>query len=74
MTFETFIVEPGSDILSGGRIHEQVARDITSVFEKIQERGGKFVTAIALADHVTHAGEGGKPNGATYIVAEFTEA
>jgi hypothetical protein len=73
MPFETFVIEPGSDILSGDRKHEAVAKDITDVFEAIKERGGQFVTAIALADHTTYAGQGGEPNGATYIVAEFPE-
>jgi hypothetical protein len=70
MPFETFIVKPGSDSLSGGRKHEE---DITRVFETIKARGGEFVTALALADHTTYAGEGGKPNGAAYIVAEFPD-
>jgi hypothetical protein len=76
MPFEAFVVEPGSDGLSGNRKHETVAKEITEVFEKIKERGGKFVTAFALADRVTtsESDECVEPNGAAYIVAEFPEA
>lgn len=74
MPFETFVIEPGSSVSLGDRTHEMVAKDITKTFENIKQRGGQFVTAIELADHVTYAGQGGEPNGATYIVAEFPES
>lgn len=71
MPFETYIVEAGSDISEGDRKHDEVANDITAVFEDIAKRGGKFVTAISMADKTTMSGAGGHPDGATYIVAEF---
>lgn len=73
MPFETYIVEPGSDILEGDRKHEEVAKDITGMFEDIKNRGGKFVTAISMADKTAMSAQGGHPDGATYIVAEFPD-
>jgi hypothetical protein len=71
MPFETFIVETGSDILEGDRKHEQVAEDISKVFERIREGGGQYVTSIPLADKTTMSSSGGHPDGALYIVADM---
>ena len=70
MPFETYIVEPGSDILEGDRSHEEVAEEITGVFEDIQIEAANY-TAIAMADKTTHSGAGGHPDGATTSLLNF---
>lgn len=73
MPFETLIIKGGRDFLEGDRSHEEVAADITQVFENIKDRGGEFVTAIAFADKTSPEFKGGHPDGALYIVAEFPD-
>lgn len=74
MPYETYVIKTGGDVLRSDRKHEEVARDITAVFEEIRKQNGEFIAAIPLADETANSSLGGHPDGALYIVADIPDS